>query len=642
MSLGRALLPLIVATLAMLTCALGQTNPGFIDSSHLCANYPNSNCSNDTSPNPFSLNQAFTNKMDYPGTTSNVADFAGATAGDKIAACVAALPSVGGVCDARSLPSGGMIPAITLGKSGVTVLGPCGLFTVTGTITVTSATPATSINGFQWIGCNSPFNLNTAGTVLTWGGNAIDPMFRLQGVIYSGLEGFKVIASLGTPLLSVIQFETKTGANSGSRTLRNIVMEGTNGGITDEIKWCTGNTGPYACGPSAVTNNTTASGNAVLHFASVPSYVVPGMYVSDNAASASITNGTQVLSVGVGTVTMTANAAGSGVGNGDTIVFSTGAGPDANNDIDYLENIVCFNYGQSCQHMLGTQVQGIHYYHNTRVGLGLALPAYGVFDEGGSFFSEADGGGANGIADFYVARTPGTITISNYNGESSTRFLQVGAGASAFSIPVNIIGGRWAADELHADNNVIIQYGIGPLNIIGFEVDGTGGASAPQFMIWPNTAPVSATAIGVKIAAPNATITTNPFVAGAGNPYGQWTNIGAQLTGGTPVNIHVPDNFYADNVSKPVISSCGSSVPAVATYSKNSSGQFTAGSGGGLTACTATFFTAFPNAAFCTVTPVSDLGVGVRYWLTQSASAFIVNSSADISSKVFNYSCGGG
>jgi hypothetical protein len=500
-------------------------------------------------------------------TVQNTTTFAGSTVGARIAACVAALPSTGGVCDARGEVSGGTIPAMTLSTSGVSILGPCGLFTVTGTIDIVAG-PATSINAFQWTGCGAPFNINTSGTVFTWGGNATDPMFRCRGCIYSGMEGIKIVARSGLPLLRGVQFETKTGANSGTRTLKNMVFEGTDSGITDAIIWCTGNTAPYSCGSSG------------------------------------------------------------------------GAGPDANNDIDYLENIICFNYKQSCAHMLGTQVQGIHFYHNTRVGAA-GQTAYGVYDQGGSFFSEADGGGGNGGADFYIPATPGTVTISNYNGESSNRFLQVGTSASAFSIPVNIIGGRWAADQLNADNNVILQYGIGPLTVNGFEVDGTGGASAPQFMIWPNTAPVSATAIGVKIVAPNATITTNPFVAGAGNTYGQWTSIGTQLTGGTPTNIHVPDYLYADNASKPVVSSCGSSVPAVTTFSKNFSGQITLG-GGTPTACTATFFTAFPNAAFCTVTPVSDLGAGVRYWLTQSASAFIVNLSAGVSGAVFNYNCGGG
>jgi hypothetical protein len=82
---------------------------------------------------------------------------------------------------------------------------------------------------------------------------------------------------------------------------------------------------------SATTNNTTASGNATLHFASTPSWVVAGMSVTDTSASV-IPAATTVLSTTGTTVVMSANATGGGVGNGDTIVFSaftpaTGSAP---------------------------------------------------------------------------------------------------------------------------------------------------------------------------------------------------------------------------------------------------------------------------------------------------------------------------
>jgi hypothetical protein len=69
------------------------------------------------------------------------------------------------------------------------------------------------------------------------------------------------------------------------------------------------------------TNGTTASGNAVLHFAAVPAWIVTGMAILDATTPASITAGTTVLSTTGTTVTMSANAAGT-VGNGDSIVFS--------------------------------------------------------------------------------------------------------------------------------------------------------------------------------------------------------------------------------------------------------------------------------------------------------------------------------
>jgi hypothetical protein len=60
-------LPITVLAIGIIV-ALAQSNPGFIDGAHLCANYPNDTCSNDPQPNPLSLNQAFMNKMDVGGT----------------------------------------------------------------------------------------------------------------------------------------------------------------------------------------------------------------------------------------------------------------------------------------------------------------------------------------------------------------------------------------------------------------------------------------------------------------------------------------------------------------------------------------------------------------------------------------------
>jgi len=83
--------------------------------------------------------------------------------------------------------------------------------------------------------------------------------------------------------------------------------------------------GSYArvqvAGP-ATTNNTTASGNATLHFASTPAWIVPGMTITDVTAPSVIPAGTTVLSVTGTTVVMSANASGGGVGNGDSIQFS--------------------------------------------------------------------------------------------------------------------------------------------------------------------------------------------------------------------------------------------------------------------------------------------------------------------------------
>lgn len=73
---------------------------------------------------------------------------------------------------------------------------------------------------------------------------------------------------------------------------------------------------------SSTTNNTTASGNATLHFASTPAWIVAGMTVTDTTAPSVIPAGTMVLSTTGTTVVMSANATGGGVGSGDTLQFS--------------------------------------------------------------------------------------------------------------------------------------------------------------------------------------------------------------------------------------------------------------------------------------------------------------------------------
>jgi hypothetical protein len=83
--------------------------------------------------------------------------------------------------------------------------------------------------------------------------------------------------------------------------------------------------GAYARGQvagTATVNALTASGNATLHFAATPAWIVPGMSVRDVTSPAVIPAATTVLSVTATTVVMTANATGAGVGATDSIAFS--------------------------------------------------------------------------------------------------------------------------------------------------------------------------------------------------------------------------------------------------------------------------------------------------------------------------------
>ena len=69
------------------------------------------------------------------------------------------------------------------------------------------------------------------------------------------------------------------------------------------------------------TNSGTATSSAVLHVASVPSWIVPGMTALDVTTANAITGGQTVLSVGSGVITLSGNVNNS-VGSGDAIQFS--------------------------------------------------------------------------------------------------------------------------------------------------------------------------------------------------------------------------------------------------------------------------------------------------------------------------------
>ena len=91
----------------------------------------------------------------------------------------------------------------------------------------------------------------------------------------------------------------------------------------------------------------------------------------------------------------------------------------------------------------------------------------------------------------------------------------------------------------------------------------------------------------------------------------------------------------------PSLTSCGTGSPVATAGSSNNNGQFTFG-GGSPTACTVNFLLNFPIYAYCTVTPASDPGAGLRYWISASSNAaFTVSLSAGTSNIVFNYTCFG-
>jgi hypothetical protein len=76
-----------------------------------------------------------------------------------------------------------------------------------------------------------------------------------------------------------------------------------------------------ALAQQTLTTSAAAPSGAVLTFAAVPTWVVPGLTVVDFTQLGAIATGTTVFSVTTTTITLTNNVAGPGVSSGDTIAF---------------------------------------------------------------------------------------------------------------------------------------------------------------------------------------------------------------------------------------------------------------------------------------------------------------------------------
>lgn len=183
-------------------------------------------------------------------------NYSGTTAGDKISACVADLPSTGGTCDARGLPSGGTIPTITLAKNGATLLLPCGVFNVSGPIILWNN--GGTLSGFNLVGCGASFDF-AVGTQLNWTGGSTVPLLDLRGVRDSTFSSFSIKSDLTAPLAECIRLETWPGAVSTRRRFSNITCFSVRAtGLIKGFRWCTG----FDC------SNGTVVGNNDLDFLS--------------------------------------------------------------------------------------------------------------------------------------------------------------------------------------------------------------------------------------------------------------------------------------------------------------------------------------------------------------------------------------
>lgn len=400
------------------------------------------------------------------GTVSNlnVASFAGATVDAQITACIAALPSAGGTCDAREIPSGGTINSFTVTKSGVTLLGPCGTFTVKGSMIFTAT------NADKWLGCGM-LATGTGGTLFIWGGNATDPMLRLEGVREFETGGYLLRANTTTPAATGIQHETHTGSTSTNNYFHDIYIDGVNGGIGKGLRVCAGND----CG---------------------------------------------------------------------------GAGTDGNNDVGLVRRVYVVSYAVAAFSLENTQAKGWLFEDdgcgtNNFGGSYCITTALGPGNTGGAFTAINMVGGRNNVADFYLGATDDTINIYGGVLEHSARLLQT-VGSSSAGWPINIIGTRWSADQLNADNHVVLYTQKGGIQIIGVSVDSPLLGSAPNFFLQPSAFSAVGSAMGNNVIWPSGTVTaaSNPFQATTTDAKGMsWRLSGNYISDGGSNFFAVPDRL---------------------------------------------------------------------------------------------------
>ncbi len=170
--------------------------------------------------------------------------FVGETAGEKIAQCIADLPAIGGVCDARGLVGTQTITGLTIDKPVSLLLGNA-IFIVTDSIRIRN------VNGVQIIGMGG-WGHTAIGTEFRWVGTSARPVFLLSDVSRGLFTNFRIRAdSQEAP--ATVAIYSENGPDSTvpprDRVFRDIYVEGVNFGITKGFQ--------YAAGPGGDANNDT-------------------------------------------------------------------------------------------------------------------------------------------------------------------------------------------------------------------------------------------------------------------------------------------------------------------------------------------------------------------------------------------------
>jgi len=167
--------------------------------------------------------------------------------------------------------------------------------------------------------------------------------------------------------------------------------------------------------------------------------------------------------------------------------FTARYGVDEDNDQSLIRGGAILNVTDACVNIDHSQSQA-HRFDGVRMdGAGTTASAVRMLN-GGSFQS-IGGTQTDFDAVFDIDSVNGSITLQDVNVETSKRLLRTPNGVAQYAAPVNIFGGRFAIDGIHADGNFIDFYRIGKLLIHGLRLSGSGPA-APIIRFWPYGATV--------------------------------------------------------------------------------------------------------------------------------------------------------
>jgi hypothetical protein len=171
--------------------------------------------------------------------------------------------------------------------------------------------------------------------------------------------------------------------------------------------------------------------------------------------------------------------------------FTARNGIDEDNDQSTILNSGVYNVTTAAISIEHSQSQDHRFIAVNATGADGNASAAFVSVKDGSFTSIDGYHGRFGLANYFLATARSGITILNENSEESAALIKTPEGAASFLMPVQVIGGSFAVDDLQPSGRVIDFHRYGPLSVQGLQFSGTvkrAGTAAPTIFFGPTPA----------------------------------------------------------------------------------------------------------------------------------------------------------